>query len=288
MNRKRLIILITLVLCLLVFEIYDWKIGSKSENSVPSISDKVDSTPRLQKPITILQKPVLIKLRQISGGHDEGDYVIDVDYKSDHFSLESEGYDGSLDRFVKICGWKGDYLFVPSWNGCASCHKGEVSHVYKLKKDHLIELGETIVRYEESTPGAEYNNGIFTDLYNKFEINDVTAHYNSPDFWLAIRDEDGKFVVDLNETWSKNEKYFFELKKKLRDLAKLKSDDDKVTHPDATVLDAAVIAKYCREEKELKELMAFVKKHFPLVDDERIEDILKQVVPGEMTPQGSM
>jgi len=276
MKNKRLVILTLLALSLILFKINDWQNSLKSKFVTPSAI--AQPAPTAATPITILQKPVLVRLQQ----KENEEYLINVDFKDDHYSITADGYERSLNEFLKTFGWKEKYLFVHSWNGCGSCHRGITDHVYKFKNGHLIELGEIRALDNATKPGVEYKNGVFEDLYNKFEMNDVTGHFNSPDFLLAIRDKNGKFVIDLNETWLRNKNRYFELKKKLEHISKLKPDDAKDELPDATVLGAAVIAKYCNQDKELKTLMKYAKNSLPMVDSEKIETVLKQVIPGEL------
>src|SRR5258708_3601253 len=117
MNSKRLAILTLLALSLLLFKVYDWKNSVKPKNIIPSSSAQSAPASEISKPITILMKPVLVRLQEL----DEEQYLINVDFKSDHFSFNSDGYGASLDEYLKIFGWKGSYLFVHRWNGCGSC-----------------------------------------------------------------------------------------------------------------------------------------------------------------------
>jgi hypothetical protein len=240
------------------------------------------STTVMNIPITILQKPVLVRLKQVA----EDDFLTNVDFGKDHFSFKSEGYDNSLPDFLKTFGWKDGYLFVHRWNGCGSCHKGVVDRVYKIINGHLVELGEISSPEDAKAPGEEYKNGIFEDLYNKFEATDLTAHAQSPDVLLALREKDGKYLVDLHETWLRNKTEYFELKGKLDAFpTPTNKKDNQYESPLWMILGNAVVAKYCDKREELNESMQLAKKLLTKEEIEKIRSVLNDVFPGELSPR---
>lgn len=233
-------------------------------------------------PITILQKPVLVRLKQTK----DDVFLISVDFGKDHFSFKSEGYDNSLPEYLKTFGWKENYLFVHQWNGCGSCHKGVVDRVYKIINGHLVELGEIRSPEDAKSPGEEYNNGLFEDLYNKFEGTDLTAHVHSPDMLLALRESEGKLLVDLRETWLKNETEYLETNGKLEAFSTpTGKENDRQESPLWMILGNGVVAKYCKKSKELNKTMQQAKRLLTNEDIKKIRSVLNEVIPGELSPR---
>ncbi len=103
---------------------------------------------------------------------------------------------------------------------------------------------------------------------------------------LALRERDGKFLVDLRETWIRNEAEYFELNGKLEVFPTPTGKEDE-TYESARwiILGKGVMAKYCKMNKELNETMQQAKRFLTNEEIEKIKAVLNEVFPGELSPR---
>ncbi|MFN8987790.1 MAG: hypothetical protein ACK511_08000 [Burkholderiales bacterium] len=118
-----------------------------------------------------------------------------------NFESPSEG----LAYQRSMMGWKGDYLFVRHQCGQVAEWRCIVDQVFTVANNQLIHLGavesaackELGCKYQTAT-------GIFTDLYDVYQVNPVTGATDAPPLSIARRAKDGALVTDLDETWKMN------------------------------------------------------------------------------------
>src|SRR5260221_11104019 len=93
-------------------------------------------------PSTILDKPVKVILWKITDGFP--DIPVIISYKKDVFKFDTQGMDHrdfSIKIFKDHTGWKDNYLFVSQSCGGCNAFRGQRERVYKIKNNHLIQIG---------------------------------------------------------------------------------------------------------------------------------------------------
>lgn len=116
-------------------------------------------------------------------------------------------------------GWKDGYLFVR--DDCLAPNEAKrpwrcvVDRVFTFVEGsngkRLAYIGEVHAGddcAEEAKFGCAVYDQLFTDIYDKLEHNAVLAPEESPALLLEMRVKSGEFVVDLDETWGRNQERF--------------------------------------------------------------------------------
>jgi hypothetical protein len=236
----------------------------KSNVSQPLPSDK--------QVITIIEKPVKVTMKLLNQDRGYYQFELNVIYAKDKFRFETDmaqikDLNEAISQQRKTTGWKGPYFFV-GWNrGGGNASRGFLDIVFTIRGGQLAYIGEAVAE-ELYKSGSSYKGGIFRDVYNKFEINDLTSHAGSPMFWLVLEEKNGRLQVNLSRTWEKNSKDFSANAKTLRD-----ADE---------ILFNAVLAKYCQRKVELEKMIQTAKSRLDKEELEKFMKILSQVVPGEL------
>jgi hypothetical protein len=194
--------------------------------------------------------------------------------------------DEAVSQIIKSVGWKGNYLFVTSESG-GNAWRCDVEHVFTIRQGQLIYIGsiQRGLDNEGEKPGYGYRNGYFFDVYDRLELSGWTSHASAPAIRIVMKEKGGHFIVDLERTWREN---LSEYKQNLEDIKGLKDkkyDDDKDSvewnQIAEIVLFNAVLAKYCRHQGELMQVMKETKSILK-EGDKIIEVVLNEVVPGEL------
>jgi len=128
--------------------------------------------------------------------------------------------------------------------------------------------------------GENYKDGYFTDVYDKFEINDLTSHAGAPSIALFLQEKGGHLQVNLEYTCLQNRKEFMKNTAEIkRNMGKeFVESSDYLVSP---ILSNAVYAKYCRRGTELSHIMRVAKSVLTKYELQKFLAILAQVVPGE-------
>jgi len=223
--------------------------------------------------MTIIEKPVKVTMQLINQYSNDYQFELNVIYGKERFRFENEmAYVQDMNQAISQqrsrTGWKGPYLFI----GCGCDTGGNAARlcldlVFAIRDGKLIYIGEALGG-EEPEPGGSYKGGVFRDVYDKFEINDLTCHAGAPMLWLILEEKDGRFRVNLRRTWEENSKEFSENAKTLRNAEE--------------ILFNAVLAKYCQHKAELEKMIQAAKSRLDKEELKMFMKILSKVIPGEL------
>jgi hypothetical protein len=121
----------------------------------------------------------------------------------------------AISAHQKRSGWKEQYFFVRDDCLGGTAWRCVVDHVFTLpgEKDRkkLVYIGSVQVDEEcneQARVGCSFYKDVFTDVYDGLENNVLVSHAESPALLIEMRVNDGKFVVDLDETWGHNQERF--------------------------------------------------------------------------------
>ncbi len=184
----------------------------------------------------------------------------------------------------KATAWKSGYLFVPESTGGGNAWRVSREHVLAIRAGHLVHLGEILAG--EHGPGSGYEAGYFGDVYDKFELNELTDHASAPWFQVFSREKDGGLTVDLEYTWQQDAAQFAKTSAEIRGKTAPGSSPDWRRFVGADILSNAVLAKYCRRDAELKETMRIAEAELDAKQLRILNEILSRVVPGELPKWG--
>jgi hypothetical protein len=225
-----------------------------------------------KKVITVVEKPVKVTMKLLNQDDNYYQLELGVIYGKDKFRFETDmaqiaDLNEAISQQRKTTGWEGPYFFVGWSRGGGNASRGFLDLVFMLRDGHLVYIGEVNAE-EPDEPGSSYKKGVFRDVYNKFETNDLTSHAGSPMFWLVLEEKNGRLQVNLGRTWEENSKDFSANAKTLRN-----ADE---------ILFNAVLAKYCQKKAELEQMIQAAKTKLDKEDLEGFMKIISQVVPGEL------
>jgi len=215
------------------------------------------------------------------------DFEIAVTYGKKQFKISSiiigvRNIYEAVSQIKESTGWKDNYLFVPSECGGGNAWRCNTEHVFEIRQDQLVRIGET--RSDDGKPGSSYKNGYFYDVYNRLEVNSLTSHVDSPIIDIVMKEIGGRFIVDPERTWHENlDKY----KRNLEEIRRVKISRGKKQSSIeefliAPVLFNAALAKYCRHQKEFEDAIQEAKSNFRGDKLQIFLDVLTKVVPGEL------
>jgi len=215
------------------------------------------------------------------------DFEILVTYGKKQFRISSiiigvRNIDEAVSQIKESTGWKDNYLFVPSECGGGNAWRCNTEHVFAIRQDQLVRIGET--RSDDGKPGSSYKNGYFYDVYDRLEENGLTSHVDSPIIDLVMKEKGGRFIVDLERTWHEN---LYKYERNLEEIRRVNiSRGDKQSSIEefliAPVLFNAALAKYCHHQKEFEDAIQEAKSNFRIDKFQIFEEILTKVVPGEL------
>lgn len=223
-----------------------------------------------------------------ANGPSPFDLDLFVRYKNDKFELETsiiavENIAEAIEQQRKNTGWKGSYLFVRTSCGGGNRWRCSREEIFRIIDGHLIHVGSAFARYDDIT-GSSFKNGRFLDIYNNFEMNDLTGHAGAPAIWLALYEKGGRFKVDINGTRRKNKSEFKRNRVCIHSSisAKKKVREKDRAHTIEAILHTAILSKYCNKPEYLKEIYEAA---LTVMDKEQYQiflEIMSQVVPGEL------
>jgi len=252
--------------------------------------DPVEPSP--PREFTILKNIVTVTARAAeptSGSPFDLDLC--VRYRDDQFRLATSilaagTVPEAVQQQKKYTGWKNPYVFVRTSCGGGNRWRCNREEVFRVRNGHLVHLGSVFVRSDDRF-GSSFQNGRFVDLYNKFEMNDLTGHADAPAPWLVLYEKRGRFCVDVPGTWQKNQAEFRRNHRLVHSFSSEKKSGGDEDRSDTTgaLLFNAVLSKYCSKPEYLKELRAAAER---VLDKEQLcifLEIVSQVVPGELPAQ---
>jgi hypothetical protein len=255
------------MLCIMLIPLNAFGVQKSGVTQLPASDKKV---------ITVVEKPIKVTMKLLDQYQDHYQFELNVIYGKEKFKFETEmacikNLNQAVSNQRKGTGWKGPYFFVAWERGGGNASRGYLDLVFMIKDGHLVYIGE-VDSGEGGEIGSSYKEGVFRDVYNKFEVNDLTSHAGAPIFWLVLEEKNGYLQVNLSRTWEENSKEFSANARTLRD-----ADE---------ILFNAVLAKYCQHKAELEKMIQAAKARLDKKDFEMLMKILSQVVPGELPERG--
>lgn len=211
----------------------------------------------------------------------------------------------ALARQRKTSGWKDGYLFVRDDCRGGNAWRCVVDHVFTFveHKDgrRLVYVGEVQAGddcLDDAGFGCALYQGEFTDVYDRAEYNPASSHADAPAPLLAMRVRSGEFVVDLDETWGRNQERFRAGERCLAAPTSGRESEcvDGIT-PLRAYLFNALLAAYTRRADTLKEIQTHARDALCAdVNEERCGErlrgavkLLAAVKPGERPrPRGKV
>lgn len=170
--------------------------------------------------------------------------------------------------------WKNGYLFVPYSCGPGNAWRCRGKYVFAVRHGRLISIGEI---------AGEFSDGLFHDIYDRLEVNDLTPHVNAPRFVIVMKEENGKFMADLNRTWAHNRRQYAQCFEEIHQYIERRGHDSEnwksVVPP---ILNNAALAKYCNRSRELDLAVHQAKSILPKEPFALFEKLVSSVKPGEI------
>ncbi len=179
---------------------------------------------------------------------------------------------------------KDGYTFVHNECGGGNAWRCSVVGVFAVRQGQFQYIGDAIGTERKGAVWNNYSDGLFMDLYDKFETNELTSHAGAPSLEIYSRDHDGRLCVDLETTWQRNLGRFekgkevwsqFPIKEEMSDEEAWSAKYNLLP----TLLEQAVIAKYCDQLDDLEGVLRKADQSFP---DDIMRDFL--VILGEVIP----
>jgi hypothetical protein len=168
-------------------------------------------------------------------------------------------------------GWKDGFLFIRDDCLGASEEKRAwrcvVDQVFTFVDNRdgrrLVYLGEVFAGddcLDEARVGCALYQGAFTDIYDALENNALAARAESPALLLEIEAAGGEFVVNLDETWGRNQERFSAGQRCLAAGAAERASlcVDGITPRRAYLFNSA-LATYTRRAEQLMQIRAFAR-----------------------------
>jgi hypothetical protein len=246
-------------------------ISSAQEGRFTILSGDVTVTGRVKDAVVSMY---IVELT-IEGRHGKYVYDTDIIAVKDEKHAKAVVSDG--------LGWKDGYFFVRLECG-GNAWRCNREQVFVLRgQGKLSHLGEVLGGQRGEKPGTHYVDGWFQDIYDKFELNDLTAHAFAPWMFLYSRAEGDQLRVDLGETWLRNRKKFDENSATIKSLLPPNvpdsGRDDYRLIP--ALLQNAVIAKYCLHDVELKTVLGWAEQSVDKHSLDCLATMVSEVIPGE-------
>ena len=134
-------------------------------------------------------------------------------------SAQRGAHAGALAALRARIGWKNGFLFVR--DDCLGANGGNrvlrcvIDQVFAFvdgaNSKRLVHLGEVFVGddcVDEEKFGCALYRGVFTDVFDAFENNTMIGRTDVPAPLLEMRAVNGQLVVDLDETWGRNQERY--------------------------------------------------------------------------------
>jgi hypothetical protein len=240
--------------------------------------------PRPTENIPILSGDVRVTARLVEDLQVVYGFDIAAEHAGDRYTwstvVRAKCAADAISELRKQTGWKLGYLFVPESTGGGTAWRVSREHVFALRAERLAHVGEVLAGGD--APGSGYEDGCFADIYDKFEMNDLTDHASAPGVLMYSRDKDGSLVVDMDYTWEQNCERFAESMAQIARATRASSKPEEGWHMVADILSNAVTAKYCRRAAELKQMMRIAEARLDPKHLRILKDIVADVSPGEL------
>ena len=180
-------------------------------------------------------------------------------------------YTDALAALKARSGWKDGYLFVR--DDClgavedkraARCVVDQLfTFVESANGKRLVHLGEVSAGDDcaaEAKFGCALYQGVFTDIFDAFENSTMIRRGDAPTPLLEMRAVNGQLVVDLDETWGRNQERFTAGERCLAAKQTERSTTcvDGIT-PRRAFLFNATLATYTKREAQLTRVRAFAR-----------------------------
>ena len=154
---------------------------------------------------------------------------------------------GAIRHLVRT---KGDYIFVREDNGGGNAWRADVDHVFTLYKGWLVRLG-SLCAHLADVPGEQFHDGLFEDVYDRLEFNDLTCHRGAPRFNVMMEDTGAELAVNVPLTWAAAQKHYRESHRILEEGPRRKGygimiEQDEETRESA--LFCLALTTYCGQE----------------------------------------
>ncbi len=149
-----------------------------------------DETPNFAR--TLFRFPVSVEAKVVRADPPFIELAVDIVHKRQKFHIDgliqhSENAQQAIAQQKAQSGWKDNYFFLR--DDCAGCNaaRGTTDHVFTVRNNELHYLGEVAVEDPEKI-GSSLDEGIFSDIYDKFEANELTSHADGPRILIGRRD----------------------------------------------------------------------------------------------------
>ncbi len=109
-----------------------------------------------------------------------------------------------LEKQRNLSGWKDDFLFVRQQCGQPAEWRCTVDQVFTRQGAALVHVG-AVESAKCKELGCSVKDGLFTDLFDAYQINPVTGATDAPPLPIARRLKDKELVSDLPATWAMNQ-----------------------------------------------------------------------------------
>jgi len=232
--------------------------------------------------IVIMEKPVKVTAKDIDG-KEPNHYQLElsIEYGGDRFKfstnmIHTSTFQEAIESQRRSTRWKGPYILVGWERGGGNAERGYLDTVFMLKKGKLLYLGEV--------DADSFEKGVFKDWFNKFEGNNLTSHADAPVIRLVIEEKGRRLVVNLEKTWTENQKRFNDNRAIINNILRDKKMDSesKVTWLSGPLLFNAALGKYCKRQADMDRFLKIADKMLDKKTLEIFNDILSGVVAGEL------
>ncbi len=209
-----------------------------------------------------------------------------------------------LDRYLT---WESPYLFIREDTGPREGSRASVDHVFKCEGSTVVRLG-TLAAPSGSVPGFQHasdrSGDRFADIYDRLEFSPLASPNRGPAFAIELREQNGRFRVDLEATWGRNRGEYEFRRKQLRAFAESEEPESRKRGaengrpPTATeeadraralaarraaraeALFCLSITRYCDQDDEYFQVLESARKAVESID-ELVQEV-ETIVPGEL------
>jgi hypothetical protein len=248
---------------------------------------------------TILERPVKVVAQPDSKPGDPArffPFTLTVSYGGRSFMFGTlliavADRDQALAMLRRTIGWKDGYLFVRQECGGGNMWRCDVDQVFAVRDGRLIHIGEQLGGRRDQGPGAWFREGYFTDVYDRFESNDLTSHAGAPSFTVYMKEKHGTFVVDLTRTWAGNRNAFKRDRDEIPRVARNQEMDPRARAETlaSLLLHNALLERYCLKPRLLVRTMRNAARLLPPGKEKVFKDIVDRVLPGQLpAPRGAV
>lgn len=195
------------------------------------------------------------------------------------FLIAVDNLEDALHVLRSTIAWRPPYLFVGSECGGSNDWACNRESVLMFKGGALSVFGEFVVN-EDRMAAMSYHDGKFRDVYDKLQQGVFYLSLaDSPFLGIVFSDDGGKPRVDPDLTWQENQRDYLESLRKITTIRP--SDSDELLDIYRSLVECAVLAKYCGRNEELSRLKTLAFLVLTANQQAGLEDALSRVSPGE-------